>query len=115
VSIRIVDSTIVAVADETTGVSPAKSTATPWIHSGNSHRTGCRRAVAVAELQRLVSADRYGEGSSDPGVLLLGAGVLEAIQTGLASKPEIPIERRPKPGLHIVAQVSFKRANGFAV
>ena len=69
--------------------------------------------VAVAELQRLVPADPYGDGSSDAGVFLLGAGVLDAIQTGLAAQPEIPVKRSPKPRLHIVAQVSFKCANGF--
>jgi len=34
--------TIVVAGDETTGVSRARSTAKPWKHSGNSHRTGRR-------------------------------------------------------------------------
>src|SRR5579864_2286862 len=69
--------------------------------------------VAVAELQRLVLADRYGYGGSDPGVFLLSAGALDAIQTGLAPEPEIPVKGSPKPRLYIVAQVSLKCANGF--
>src|SRR5579864_3633602 len=55
---------------------------------------------------------RHRRGSTQPRVVLFSSRVLLAIQAGLTAKPEIPVKRDPETRLDVIAQVSFKRANG---
>src|SRR5438552_1521562 len=70
-------------------------------------------AVAVAELQRLVLAERDRAGASEARVLLSGKGVFYACNGRGSADPEIAIERGPQPLLKVVTQVCLKGSHGF--
>jgi len=70
-------------------------------------------ATAVAEFQGLVLGDGDRDCASEAGVGLTGGRVLYAVQTCCPAVPEIAVERKPEPRLHIVAEVPFEGPNGF--
>src|SRR6516225_27119 len=69
-------------------------------------------AVVVAEFEGLMLGDRDGESSSQAGVSLNGAGVWYAVHAGASPKPEIAVERCPKPRFKSVAQMRLEGADG---
>src|SRR5882762_6294909 len=69
-------------------------------------------AIAVAEFHGLVLARGNRDCDADTGALLKTVPGLHAVQSCTPTEPEIAVERGPKPGLHIVTQVSFEGTHG---
>jgi hypothetical protein len=67
--------------------------------------------IVVADFYRLVLAHRERGRHSDTRARLPGGDVLYAAQTRNTAEPEVTIERKPKPWLHVVAQVAFEGAD----
>src|SRR5262245_16466928 len=67
---------------------------------------------AIGALERLVLAERHGEGGADARAAPAGVGFLNSIQGARPTEPEIAVKRGPKAGLSkVTAQVTFKAAN----
>src|SRR5690348_6830059 len=57
--------------------------------------------------------DRNRSCSSDPGIRLKASRILNLIDAGSPSAPEVPVKRSPKSRTHVVAQMSLEGSHGF--
>jgi len=69
-------------------------------------------AVAVAELEGLVSGDENSARGADPGVRLKRVGILHSIEASPSAIPVISIERNPPSEFQIIADMKFSPEHG---